>query len=197
MSNPYESRFWRKNWDPGVTDIDPKEFEMTFPEYMRPIFDKYPDVMALAFQGLEISFREVDKRSNQFANMLIENGFKKGDAVGVNLANIPEYVYSVVGTLKAGCIVSGVSPLMSDVQMQYQLDDLGKGGKQVALVTLDAIFEHRLKKIADKLPQLKVVVWTSVIGSFDKESQAKIKAVQDIPSGEITPIEGKVVNYRK
>jgi long-chain acyl-CoA synthetase len=36
-------------------------------------------------------------------------------------------------------------------------------------------------------------VATSVIGSFDKESQAKIKAVQDIPSGEVTPIEGKTV----
>ena len=197
MSNPYESRFWKKNWDPGVTDIDPKEFETTYPEFMREMFDKYPNVMALAFQGLEITFSEVDKRSNQFANMLIENGFKKGDAVGINLANIPEYVYSVVGTLKAGCIVSGVSPLMSEVQMQYQLSDLGKGGKNVALVTLDAIFEHRLKKIVDKLPQLKVVVWTSVVGSFDKESQAKIKAVQDIPSGEITPLEGKVVyNYQ-
>ncbi|MFX1448108.1 MAG: AMP-binding protein, partial [Promethearchaeota archaeon] len=111
--------------------------------------------------------------------------------------NIPEYVYSVVGTLKAGCVVSGVSPLMSEVQMQYQLSDLGKGGKNVALVTLDAIFEHRLLKIVDKLPHLKVVVWTSVIGSFDKESQAKIEAVQDIPSGEVTPIEGKVVyNYQ-
>ena len=197
MSNPYESRFWRKNWDPGVSDLDPKEFETTYPEFMRGIFDKYPDVMALSYQGLEMTFNDVDKRSNQFANMLIENGFKKGDAVGVNLANIPEYIYSVVGTLKAGCIVSGVSPLMSDVQMQYQLSDLGKGGKQVALVTLDAIFEHRLKNIADKLPQLKVVVATSVVGSFDKESQAKIKAVQDIPSGEVTPIEGKVVyNYQ-
>ena len=197
MSSPYESRFWKKNWDPGVADIDPKEFETTYPGFMRDIFDKYPDVMALAFQGLEISFREVDKRSNQFANMLIENGFKKGDAVGINLANIPEYVYSVVGTLKAGCIVSGVSPLMSEVQMQYQLGDLGKGEKKVALVTLDAIFEHRLKKIVDKLPQLKIVVWTSVVGSFDKESQAKIKAVQDIPSGEVTPLEGKVVyNYQ-
>ncbi|NVM46907.1 MAG: AMP-binding protein [Candidatus Lokiarchaeota archaeon] len=197
MSNPYESRFWRKNWDPGVSDIDPTEFETTYPEFMRSIFDKYPDVMALSYQGLEMTFNDVDKRSNQFANMLIENGFKKGDAVGVNLANIPEYIYSVVGTLKAGCIVSGVSPLMSDVQMQYQLSDLGKGGKQVALVTLDAIFEHRLKNIADKLPQLKVVVATSVVGSFDKESQAKIKAVQDIPSGEVTPIEGKVVyNYQ-
>jgi long-chain acyl-CoA synthetase len=193
MSNPYESRFWKKNWDPEVKDIDPAEFETTYPKFIREMFNKFPNNMALAYQGLEISFDEVDKRSNQFANMLIENGFKKGDAVGINLPNIPEYIYSVVGTLKAGCIVSGVSPLMSDVQMQYQIDDLGKGGKQTALVTLDAIFEHRLKKIAPTLPQLKVVIATSVIGSFPKEQQEKIKAVQEIPSGVVTPLEGKVV----
>jgi long-chain acyl-CoA synthetase len=193
MTNPYESRFWMKNWDPGREDLDPEEFETTYPALIRPIFEKYPDTMALAYQGLEINFSQVDKYSNQFANMLIENGFKKGDVVGINLPNTPEYVYAVLGTLKAGCIVSGVSPLMSDVQMHYQLDDLGKGGKNIALVTLDAIFEHRLKKIADKLPQLKVVIATSAIGSFTKEQQEKIKAVREIPSGVVTPIEGKVV----
>lgn len=195
MSNPYENRFWKKNWDPGMEDIAPEEFETTYPEMIRPTFEKFSDKMALAYQGLEISFGEVDKFSNQFANMLIKNGFQKGDVVGINLANIPEYVYSVLGTLKAGCIVSGVSPLMSEVQIHYQLDDLGKGGNKVALVTLDAIFQHRLTKIADKLPQLKVVVATSVIGSFSKEDQVKIKAVQEIPSGEITPLEGKTVYH--
>ena len=193
MSNPYESRFWKAGWDPQLSDLDPKEFETTYPDVIRDIFDKYPDNMALAYQGLEISFGALDKYSNQFANMLIENGFKTGDVVGINLPNTPEYVYSVIGTLKAGCIVSGVSPLMSEVQMHYQLDDLGKGGKNVALVTLDAIFQHRLTKIADKLPQLKIVVATSVIGSFSKEDQAKIKAVREIPSGEVTPLEGKTV----
>ena len=193
MSSPYESRFWRKNWDPGLTDLDPKEFETTYPEMIRPIFEKYPDNIALMFQGIEITYREVDRYSNQFANMLIENGFKKGDKVGINLANSPEYIYSVIGTLKAGCIVSGVSPLMSDVQMHYQIEDLGKGGNNVALVTLDAIFENRLTKIADKLPQLKLVIGTSILGSFSKEDQAKIKAVREIPSGEITPLEGKTV----
>jgi len=196
MSNPkeiYESRFWKAAWDPELDDIDPKEFDITYPDMIREIFEKFSDKMALAYQGLEISFAEVDRYSNQFANMLIENGFKKGDVVGINLPNTPEYVYSLLGTLKAGCIVSGVSPLMSDVQMHYQLDDLGKGGKSVALVTLDAIFQHRLTNIADKLPQLKVVVATSVIGSFPKEQQEKIKAVTEIPSGEVTPLEGKVV----
>ncbi|MFX1379283.1 MAG: AMP-binding protein [Promethearchaeota archaeon] len=193
MSNPYESRFWKKSWDLGLEDLDPKEFETTFAELVQKMFDKYPNNLALAYQGLEISYGEVDRYSNQFSNMLLENGFKKGDVVAINLANIPEYVYSVIGTLKAGCIVSGISPLLSDVQMHYQIDDLGKGGKNVALVTLDAIFQHRLKNIADQLPQLKVVVATSVIGSFSKEDQAKIKAVRDIPSGEVTPLEGKTV----
>ena len=189
----YSSRFWKAGWDPGLDDIDPKEFDTTYPEMVRGVFEKFSDKMALEYQGLEISFGEVDRYSNQFANMLIENGFKKGDVVGINLPNTPEYVYSLLGTLKAGCIVSGVSPLMSDVQMHYQLDDLGKGGKQVALVTLDAIFQHRLKQIADKLTHLKIVVATSVIGSFPKEQQAKIKAVTEIPSGEVTPLDGKIV----
>ncbi|GAG60712.1 unnamed protein product, partial [marine sediment metagenome] len=107
--------------------------------------EEFQNKMAFAYQGLEITFGQIDEFSNQFANMLVENGFKKGDIVGINLPNIPEYPISLMGSLKAGCIVSGVSPLMSDVQMHYQLNDLGAGEKNVALVTLDAIFEHRLK----------------------------------------------------
>jgi len=64
MSNPYESRFWKKSWDPGLKDLDPKEFEITFAELVRNMFDKYPDNMALAYQGLEISFGELDKFLN-------------------------------------------------------------------------------------------------------------------------------------
>ncbi len=193
MESPYTSRFWKKNWDENLSDLDPNIFETSYTEAIKDTIEKFSDKMAFAYQGLEISFGDVDIYSNQFANMLIKNGFKRGDVVGINLANIPEYAYALIGTLKAGCIVSGVSPLMSDVQMHYQINDLGSGGKNVALVTLDAIFEHRLKKIADKLPQLKVVIATSVIGSFDKESREKIRAVSEIPYGEVTPLEGKVV----
>jgi len=193
MTSPYTDRFWRKNWDEGLTDLDPSLWETTFTEAVRNIFEDFPDVMALSFQGLEITFGQIDKSSNQFAHMLTDQGFKKGDIIGINLPNIPEYVITFLGALKAGCIVSGVSPLMSDVQMHYQIENLGAGKKNVALVTLDAIFEHRLKNIASKLPQLKLVITTSVIGAFPKEQQAKIRAVKEIPFGEVTPLEGKTV----
>jgi len=193
IMSKYSERFWKKNWDSSLEDLDPKIWEMSYPDAVRDAFSRFPDKIALTFQGLEISFAEVDKYSNQFAHMLIENGFKKGDIVGINLPNIPEYVYAFLGTLKAGCIVSGISPLLSDVQMHYQLNDLASGGNKTALVTLDAIFEHRLKNIHEKLPQLKIVISTSVIGSFPKDQREKIKAVQDIPSGEVTHLDGKIV----
>ena len=194
--NSYSSRFWKKSWDPELEDLDPKIWDISFPEALQDTFKSFPDKMALAYMGLEITFSQLDKWANSFANMLIENGFENGDVVGINIPNIPEYVITVVGALRAGCIVSGVSPLLSDVQMHYQINDLGAGKKKVALVTLNAIFEHRLTPIASKLPDLKLAISTSVIGAFPKDQQDKIRAVRELPWGEVKPIEGiKVLDF--
>jgi len=193
MSSPYSSRFWKKNWDKGVEDLDPKEFDTTYPEMIAGTFKEYADKMAIEYLGVELTFKEIDEYSNQFANMLIDHGFKKGDVVGINLPNTPQYIIALVGTLKAGCIVSGVSPLLSAVQIQYQINDLGSGGKKVALITLDAIFAGHIVKIADKMPPLKVVITTSVASFLPKIKQVLGKALGKVPKGKVTPLEGKVV----
>lgn len=189
----YSERFWKKSWDDGLEDLDPKLWDINILDVFKDTFENYAEKMAFSFQNKETTFEELEKKSNQFANMLIENDFKKGDIVGINLPNTPEYLFSVFGALKAGCIVSGISPLLSDVQMLYQINDLGAGQKKVALVTLDAIFEHRLTNIVSKATDLKLVIATSIIGSFSKEDQAKIRAVREIPSGKVTPLEGITV----
>jgi len=178
--------------------LDPSLWETTFTDAVRNIFEDFPDVMALSYQGLEITFGQIDKSSNQFAHMLIDQGFKKGDVVGINLPNTPEYVIAFLGTIKAGCVVSGVSPLMSDVQMHYQLNDLGTGGNKVGLLTLDAIFAGRLVKIVSKLPQLKIVITTSVGGYLPKIKQVLGKLIGKIPKGKVTPLEGiTVIDFHK
>jgi len=190
----YSSKFWKKNWDPGMKDIDPKEFETTYPKMIDGAFKNYSEKVALAYLGVEITFKQLNDYANQFANMLIQNGFKKGDAVGINLPNTPEYMITLIGTLRAGCIVSGVSPLLSAVQIQYQLNDLGGGGKkQVALVTLDAIFAGHIVKIVDKLPDLKLIITTSVAGFLPKIKQVLGKALGKVPKGKVTPLPGKTV----
>ena len=189
----YAQRFWKKNWDAGLEDFRPEELETTYVEMIQRSFDELPDKMALAYMGVEITFAELGKYANRFAEMLRQNGFEKGDVVGINLPNIPEYLITVIGTLRAGCVVSGVSPLMSAEQIKYQLNDLGSTGKKVALVTLDAIFAGHIVKIATDIPQLKLVVATSVGGFLPKIKQVLGKLLKKIPSGKIEALPGKTV----
>jgi len=182
-------QFWRKSYDAGLKDVDPKRWETSYVDIIKPAFQKFPEKAAFTFFGIEVSFADLDKYANRFANMLIQNGLKKGDVVGINLPNIPEYVIAWLGTLKAGCVVSGVSPLLSPEEMQYQLSD----SKAKALVTLDAIFAGRLVKIESNLPELKVVVATSVGGFLPAIKRILGQMLKKIPKGEVTPLKGKQV----
>ncbi|MFX1594521.1 MAG: AMP-binding protein [Promethearchaeota archaeon] len=198
MSKQYKERFWKANYDQGIGDLDPKEFETSFTETIRKTFNELPVKLALAFYGTEILYGELDKLSNEFAHMLSENGFKKGDVLGIALVNIPEYVIGFLGAMKVGVIISGVSPLLSAVQLEYQLNDLGTSGKQVALLTLDAVFAGHITKIYTKIPSLKLVITTSV-GGFMPKMLAKLgKLAGKIPKGKVTPLEGiTVLEYHK
>ncbi|MBN1881195.1 MAG: AMP-binding protein [Deltaproteobacteria bacterium] len=184
-----EKQFWRKSYDPGIDDIDPKTWEISYVDAIRPTFKQFPQKAAMAFMGVEITFAELEAYANRFANMLKEHGIGKGDVVGVNLPNIPEYVIAWLGALKAGCVVSGVSPLLMSEGMQYQLKD----SKAKCLVTLDAIFAARLVPIAESLPDLKVVVAASVGGFLPGVKRFLGKLLKKIPSGAVTPLSGKTV----
>lgn len=184
----YSERFWKKNWDEDIHDLDPQKWESTFVDAISPTFKDFPENLALSFFGVEITFGELDEYSNQFANMLIKNGFEPGDIIGINLPNIPECVISYIGTWRAGCVASGVSPLLSEVQMEYQLRNLGEGGKKVGLVTLDVIHDQRVIKIAKKLSQLKLIITTN-IGQFLPAIKRTLgKLLKKIPSAKIKPL---------
>ncbi len=192
----YETKFWKKSWDRRIQDLDPKLWDTTLAAAFRRSFKEFPDKMAFCFMGVEVTYGQLDKYSNQLANSLLAKGMKRGDVVAVNLPNIPEYVISYVATMKIGCILSGVSPLLSEEQIKYQLNDLGSGGKKVCLVTLDALFEHRILKIAGDIVPVKIIVTASVGGFLSKIKQVLGKALKKIPSGKVTPLPDKeILNF--
>lgn len=189
----YSDRFWKKNWDAGMEDFAPEEYETTFVDMVKNSLKDFPDKVAFIYLGVSITFGELDRYANQFAHMLIENGFKKGDVVGINLPNTPQYVISLIGALRAGCIISGVSPLLSAEQIKYQLNDLSSTGKKVALVTLDAVFAAHIVGISPDIPLLKLIVTTSVASFLPKLKQILGKLLKKIPTGKVTPLPGITV----
>ncbi len=96
----------------------------------------YPDKIAIVYGEQKITYTQLNALSNHFANALAELGIKKGDCVALFLPNIPQFVIAYFGALKAGSVVTAISPLHRDREVAYQLEDSGAK----IMVTLDSLY---------------------------------------------------------
>ncbi len=186
MSDPYAAMPWLKHYDEHVPP-SLNYSNKTYAEVFREATTYIPTRIAIYYMGRGITYHELDKLSNRFAHFLKKSGLKPGDTVGVHLPNIPAYYLSIIGIQKAGCVLTGVSPLLQPKELEYQLNDSGTK----LLVTLDALFE----KVKAVVPQT-VVATVVVAGIADFLSPLKGflgKLLKKIPAGKVNPIPGVTV----
>ncbi|MBI9077088.1 MAG: AMP-binding protein [Desulfatibacillum sp.] len=175
---------WFKSYAPGVPiNITPPT--KTFVEHFSQIVQKVPHGPALHFLGKTLSFTQLDKFSNHFAQALLSKGLGKGDVVAICMPNTPQYTISVLGAFKAGCAVSNVSPLLTASEMEYQLNDC----QAKALVVADMLFAT-FAKAAAKTTTVKTVIATGLADMLPAYKQFLAKALKKIPTGDVTPLPG-------
>jgi acetyl-CoA synthetase len=119
------------------------------------------DHVAFRFLGSQgthdISYRELSRLTNRFANVLKTLGIQRGERVFVLTGRIPELYTAVLGSFKNGCVVSplfsafGPEPLATRLQL----------GEGAMLVTTDGLYERKVAKIRDQLPALRHVLLVS------------------------------------
>lgn len=187
----YDQKPWLKSYDDGI----PPEMDMpdgSLVDHFNGVAAKVPDAPAIHFLGVTLTYRELTAKADSFAQALIEAGCGPGDVIGINLPNVPQYLIAQLGTLKAGCAATGVSPLLTPREMAHQLSDC----KAKALVTLDAILEHRLVGISDELPELKMVVVTGILDFLPAIKRILARVLKKVPTGRVKPLPGKqVLNF--
>jgi acyl-CoA synthetase (AMP-forming)/AMP-acid ligase II len=141
---------------------------------------------AIHFMGTTITYGQLDDLSGRFAAFLENCGCGAGDVVGVNLPNIPQYLIALVGALRRGCAVTGISPLLTPKEMAYQINDSGTK----FLVTLDAIFEHRVRDIQKDVSNLKNVAAAGIGDFLPPVKRLLGKLLKKLPTGKIEPLPG-------
>jgi acyl-CoA synthetase (AMP-forming)/AMP-acid ligase II len=189
----YDSKPWLKSYDPDVSH----EINITD----QSLLDRFNRVTqqlgkrdAFHFLDNSMTYDELMENANCFARCLVDHNLKKGDVVAINLPNTPQYLIALIGTLKAGCVISGLSPLLTPNEMAYQLNDC----QAKALVTLDAIFEKKLVGIASKLPHLKLVLPTGLLDFLPKYKQWFAKWFKKIPTGKVTDLpDKKIISFKE
>ncbi|PNU18629.1 acyl-CoA synthetase [Geothermobacter hydrogeniphilus] len=117
-------QLWAKNWPAGTptTPQYPKG-EKPLSEYLRAWAQEAPSRPAIHFYGYDLSYAELDKLSNQFANLLRNLGIQPGDGVAVFMPNCPQLHIAYFGIMKCGAIYVPVSPLSKEMELRYQLGD--------------------------------------------------------------------------
>ncbi|MBU3915263.1 AMP-binding protein [bacterium] len=189
----YDEKPWLKHYDKHVTPEIPVP-EISYLKVLERGLSHDPDRIALHFLGTTCTYRQLDDLSSRFAAYLADKGCVKGDVIGINLPNIPQYSIAKVGISKVGGVISGVSPLLTPKELAHQLKD----SKAKVLITLDILFQERLLKISEPLPDLKQIVVTNVADYLSPVKQFLGKLLKKIPSGKISPLSGKeIIPYKK
>ena len=81
-----------------------------------------PGKVAVKFQERELTYRELDQRSNQVARFLKANGATAGDLVGICVPRDEQMVVLVLGILKSGAGYVPLDPAFPQERLQYMCD---------------------------------------------------------------------------
>jgi long-chain acyl-CoA synthetase len=186
MSDAYSEKPWLKKYDKNVAP-NLKYEEKTFAEKFAETVAKFPDKTALIYMGRTLSFKEVDELSNRLANFLIASGLRPDDVVGLHMPNIPANYIAVIGVQKAGCVSTGLSPLLTAAEMKHQLIDSGTK----LVITVDILFE-KIAEVAADTPFTTAVV-TEIADFLPGIKRFLGKLLKKIPTAEVKPLPGKSV----
>jgi acetyl-CoA synthetase len=142
----------------------------------------HPAIRWLAAAGGErsITYGELARLSNRFANLLRGLGISKGDAVFVLCGRIPELYAAVLGALKLGAVVS---PLFSAFGPEPLKTRVNLGGGKV-LVTTESLYQRKVRKAAAEMPTLR-----HVLRADTDEWRARLEAVSEVFETERTTAE--------
>jgi long-chain acyl-CoA synthetase len=160
-------RYWYKYWPEEV----PKHIDYkirSLGDLLRNTVQEFPDSQVIYFEGLRITYKELDILVDQFATALSKMGVKKGDVIAIDLPNVPQFVIAFYAIQRLGAIANPVIPLHRFVEIAYQIND----SNSKILIILDFLYkEYLLGKDLSKMKSLEGIILTGIA-----EYLPKIKA---------------------
>ncbi len=155
-SKEYEQRVWLNNYTSGVpANINTDEYP-TARAFVEKMLKKYSDLKGYYNMGKWLTFKEVDKYSDDLAAYLHYRGLNPGDKLAIMVPNVLQSPISIFAALKAGLIIVNTNPLYTPREMRHQFSDSG-----AKAIIISDIFGSKLEEII-KDTEIDLVITTSV-----------------------------------
>ncbi|MFZ3156493.1 MAG: AMP-binding protein [Smithella sp.] len=105
-----------------------------------------PDKVAIIFEDIPVTYRNLNEGINKAAHMLEKKGIKKGDRVGLIMLNCIEFLEIYFACAKLGAILVPLNWRLVGPELEYQLNDCG-----VRLLVFHDTFLGSIDLIRNKL----------------------------------------------
>ncbi|MCW8907810.1 MAG: long-chain fatty acid--CoA ligase [Sedimenticola sp.] len=151
----------------------------SIPEMMRATAQRYPDHPAILFPDHQVSFSEVNRRSDAMAAALAAQGVEKGDRVALYCINSTGFAVAYAGIVKAGAVVVPVNLLLSPREIIYILRDAG-----VSALIYHDLLSQAVSAVRNELQTLRFAVKIGGEGSDgpDLDFDALCRSEAPLPS---------------
>ncbi|SDE78888.1 amino acid adenylation domain-containing protein [Pricia antarctica] len=120
---------------------------------------RFPEKEAFTCLNDSISYAELDRKANQLASCLIQNGLEKGDRVGIFMNRCLDTAVAVYGVLKSGGAFVAIDPFLPLNRILLIMKDCG-----IEQLLTTPSQSKKIKVISDAAPFL-----ISIIGLSDEQ----------------------------
>ncbi len=108
---------------------------------LRESADANPDKTLCHINDLSFTYAQVDEISGRVASALLATGLQRGDKVALQLPNLPQFLFTYFGLMKAGLVMVPLNPLLRAPEVAYHLQD----SQAKVLVTFEMFAEEACK----------------------------------------------------
>ncbi|HYC28527.1 MAG TPA: condensation domain-containing protein, partial [Chitinophagaceae bacterium] len=111
----------------GFNDAAAVEYprELTIVDLIEKQVQLTPHATAVVYEGKQITYHELNNRSNQLSHYLRKKGVKKESFVAICLERSLEMITGLLGILKAGGAYVPIDPEYPQERISYMLEDTG------------------------------------------------------------------------
>ncbi len=103
--------------------------------------------------GVTHTYDDIDKTSIAIASWLQAQGLPKGSIVALMMPNVPQYLPTMIGILRAGYVCTPINPLYTGRELRHQLND--SGAKIIFVVDN---FAQALEQVVDETAINRIVL---------------------------------------
>ena len=146
--------------------------DLTLGEHLNRWIEQYADRPALAYEGQDISYRQMDLYATRLAYQMVRLGVKTYDRMIMQLFNVPELVYLVYACFKIGVIPICSLPTHRWSEISFLAKESEARAHAIPAGTVkDFDYEEFAEEIRQATPSLKHIL---TVGKPERANMASI-----------------------